>query len=179
MSPERQTTAADRTSSHSGRAGFGLQLLVEPSALANLLDQLRQIAKEAVAEAALPRGNAQPSPHVEPAKSESHRPVGGVELPDGSKLKATDLRTALLLGKLPESAGLLCDTETTAGLLNVSSRTLHRLLALKAVPEPVRIAGKIRRWRVGELLEWLDAGCPPQSRWNYDGGHKAGPTKRR
>jgi len=91
----------------------------------------------------------------------------GVSVPQHERVKAIELRSALLLGKLPENAGLLIDTRTAAHLLNVSSRTLCRLLDIKAIPEPVRLGGRLIRWRVAELLEWIEAGCPSPKLWVY------------
>jgi hypothetical protein len=63
----------------------------------------------------------------------------GVEITADNKLKAADLRTALLLGKLPDDAGLLIDTKTTAKLLNISPRTLYRLDQEQAMPDAWRL----------------------------------------
>jgi predicted DNA-binding transcriptional regulator AlpA len=88
----------------------------------------------------------------------------GTELKATDKLKAADLRIALLLGKIPEDAGLLIDAKTFARLLSISSRTLSRLIDLKAVPQPVHL-GRIIRWRLSEVLEWIEADCPSQQSW--------------
>jgi len=88
----------------------------------------------------------------------------GTELKATDKLKAADLRTALLLGKIPEDAGLLIDTKTFARLLSISSRTLSRLIDLKAVPQPVNL-GRLIRWRLADVLEWIEADCPSQQSW--------------
>jgi predicted DNA-binding transcriptional regulator AlpA len=91
----------------------------------------------------------------------------GVSLDAQERLKAADLRTALLMGKIPEDAGLLIDTKMAARLLNVSARTLYRLHQLGATPDPVRIGGKIIRFRLAELLAWIEADCPPKKHWSY------------
>ena len=103
-------------------------------------------------------------------------PKAGVSLSDQERLKAPDLRTALLIGKVPEDAGLLIDVKTTAKLLNVSSRTLYRLHDLGMTPSPVRL-GRLVRFRLAELLAWIEADCPPKKHWSYspDSPH----TKRR
>lgn len=89
----------------------------------------------------------------------------GTELKAKDKLKAADLRIALLLGKIPEDAGLLIDAKTFAQLLSISSRTLSRLIDLKAIPQPVNL-GRLIRWRLSEVLEWIEADCPPQRNWS-------------
>ena len=53
----------------------------------------------------------------------------------------------------------LLDVQDVAKLLNCSSRTIYRLSSSGRMPRPVRL-GALVRWRRGELLDWLDAGCP-------------------
>jgi predicted DNA-binding transcriptional regulator AlpA len=91
-------------------------------------------------------------------------PASAGPLPPGRDMTAADLRTALLLGKIPDTAGLMVDTKTFAMLLNISSRHLIRLRDLKALPEPIRL-GQLVRWRLAEVLEWIEADCPPQRVW--------------
>jgi predicted DNA-binding transcriptional regulator AlpA len=99
----------------------------------------------------------------------------GVALTPADKVMAADLRTAFLLGKLPEDAGLLMDTKTTARLLNVSPRMVYRLDQVQAMPAPVRL-GTLVRFRVAEIIEWVDSDCPPRKYWTYSG---KGPTKQK
>lgn len=105
------------------------------------------------------------------ANASSRREVssGWIEISDSERIKAGDLRTALLLGKVPETAGLLIDKKIMAQLLNVSSRTLSRLDDLQAIPAPIRLgsAGSMVRWRLAEILAWMDAGCPLRRNWTY------------
>ena len=51
-----------------------------------------------------------------------------------------------------------------AALLGISERHVWSLHASGRLPRPIRL-GRSVRWRRGELLEWLDAGCPPRDRW--------------
>lgn len=92
--------------------------------------------------------------------SESH----GTELKPQNKIKAADLRVALLLGKVPENAGILVDITQFAKLLSISSKHLRRLLDLKAIPQPVHL-GRLMRWRLTEVLEWIEEDCPLQKVW--------------
>jgi hypothetical protein len=55
-----------------------------------------------------------------------------------------DVRMALLLGKLPDDAGLLINLITMAELLNISRRTLERLVDERAVPPPIQLTGRLR-----------------------------------
>lgn len=102
----------------------------------------------------------------------------GVDVSDAARAKAADLRIALLLGKIPDSPGILVDAATTAKLLGISRSSFFRLLSMEAVPEPVLLGGKIGRWRLAELLEWIEAGCPPRSFWKYK-GHGASPKRKK
>ena len=134
-----------------------LRQVVETSIAANLAGlKQEQVQQPPLEKADDPRPSCEASPRK-------------VDLPDAAKAKAGDLRIDLLLGKIPEATGILIDTATTAKLLGISSRTLYRLNDEKATPEPVRIGGKIIRWRLAELLEWIEAGCPPRKFWNYKG----------
>ena len=99
----------------------------------------------------------------------------GTELRENDNLKAADLRIALLMGKIPEDAGLLIDAKTFAQLLSISSRTLSRLLDLKAVPKPVHL-GRLIRGPVADVLEWIEADCPSQENW---GNRKQNTTARK
>lgn len=118
---------------------------------------------------------AAPPPPVEKAAIE--KPTGWLKLSAEERLKAADLRTELLLGKVPDTAGLLIDTMVTAKLLNVSARTVYRMDQVQAIPPPVRLGKNIVRWRLAEILAWIDAGCPRRRNWNYPGDSEA--TKRR
>jgi excisionase family DNA binding protein len=49
-----------------------------------------------------------------------------------------------------------------AQLLNVSERTLYRLKSSGKLPTPIVLGGLVR-WRVTEVHQWIDQGCPPNS----------------
>jgi len=42
-------------------------------------------------------------------------------------------------------------------------RNLHRM---GKCPAPVKI-GRSTKWREAELIDWLNAGCPPRHRWHW------------
>lgn len=109
-------------------------------------------------------GSSSPRPllKVHEAASESQSP--GTELKPQDKIKAVDLRVALLMGKVPDDSGLLIGIKTVAKLLSVSPAHLRRLLDLKAIPESVHL-GRLMRWRVTEVLEWIESDCPMQKAW--------------
>ena len=56
---------------------------------------------------------------------------------------------------------LLIPAERLAKMLNISSRTLWRLLSAKQLLAPVRFGGNVR-WRLDEVKQWIADGCPPQ-----------------
>jgi len=53
----------------------------------------------------------------------------------------------------------LMDARDVARRLNVSTRTVWRLLSAGQLPKPVRI-GRSVRWRHEVLEEWIRLGCP-------------------
>lgn len=53
----------------------------------------------------------------------------------------------------------LINAEELAQLMQISERTLWRLLSGGKVPKPVRI-GRSTRWRLAEVTEWIERGCP-------------------
>jgi excisionase family DNA binding protein len=54
---------------------------------------------------------------------------------------------------------VLLTAEEVALRLNVSERTLWRLLSAGKLPKPVRF-GRNTRWKAAELAEWIQLGCP-------------------
>jgi excisionase family DNA binding protein len=55
----------------------------------------------------------------------------------------------------------LINAEQVANILNISERTLWRLVSAGKVPQPVRI-GRSARWRVHEIHAWIESGCPSE-----------------
>lgn len=58
---------------------------------------------------------------------------------------------------------LLIPANQLATLMQISTRTLWRLLSANRLPEPVRIGGSVR-WRLDEVKQWIESGCPPQEK---------------
>jgi len=50
-----------------------------------------------------------------------------------------------------------------AALLQVSLRTLWRLVSTGKAPEPIKLHGSTR-WVLSEVMKWIRAGCPPQAK---------------
>jgi predicted DNA-binding transcriptional regulator AlpA len=148
---------------------FDLGLSVSRNSIESLLDELRRTVKETVREElAAHISKTRVEEDAAPAQQTSSPVAQGVELPPAEQLKAKDLRMGLLLGKIPEDAGLLIDAETTARFLGISARTLERLVSGQSVPPPILVGGRIRRWRLAEVLEWIEAGCPHPKHWSYN-----------
>jgi excisionase family DNA binding protein len=144
---------------------MGLSLSIDSPSITRLLDLFREMLESTLAKAL---GQVQLETASTPKDTELTPPTSaattGVALSHADRLKAADLRIALLTGKIPEDTGLLIDTRTLAKLLGVSARHVCRLLDEKAIPDPVRL-GRSLRWRLAEILEWIEADCPPEKVW--------------
>ena len=146
-------------------------LSVDDKAIGGIIEQVRKIVEATVADqisklkSELETSKASPPAVIAPK---------GVDLPESERLKASDLRTALLLGKIPPDTCLLIDVKTTAKLLNVSERTVYRLVDQQAAPAPVRL-GTLLRWRLTELIEWIDNGCPSRRQRSSSGRKRRRP----
>ena len=55
---------------------------------------------------------------------------------------------------------LLISADELAVLLGMSARTIWRMLSMGKIIEPLRIGGSTR-WRLEEVRQWIDEGCPP------------------
>ena len=53
----------------------------------------------------------------------------------------------------------LIDAEELARMLDVSTRTIWRLLSTGKMVQPIRIGGSVR-WRLDEVRVWINNGCP-------------------
>jgi excisionase family DNA binding protein len=54
---------------------------------------------------------------------------------------------------------LLISVDELATILNISPRTVWRLLSAGKLVRPLRIGGAVR-WRYREIIDWIEAGCP-------------------
>lgn len=61
-----------------------------------------------------------------------------------------------------ESAPLMMTAEELSETLCISLRQVWRLKAKGDIPQPVNI-GRSVRWRRADILQWIEAGCPPRS----------------
>lgn len=60
----------------------------------------------------------------------------------------------------PADASGLLSRDQLADYLQVDRRTLQRLEREGALPRPLRIAGRIDRWRQQDIDAWLQSGAP-------------------
>jgi excisionase family DNA binding protein len=128
-------------------------------------DLLAETVEAAVTKALAELQGESPAPRImqSPPLSSTNT---GIALKPADRTRAADLRIALLTGKIPEGTGILIGVTTLAKLLHVSSRTVRRLVDEKAMPDPVRL-GRMMRWRLAEILKWIESDCPPQRTWIY------------
>lgn len=61
-------------------------------------------------------------------------------------------------GPLKQEVRLIA-AEEVAEILDVSTRTVWRLLSTGKLVQPLRIGGSVR-WRLDEVQEWINNGCP-------------------
>jgi excisionase family DNA binding protein len=66
-------------------------------------------------------------------------------------------------GKETRAEAILLTAKQVAEALQVSTRTLWRMLATGQLIEPLKI-GRSVRWRKQELLDWIAKGCPQRSK---------------
>jgi len=67
------------------------------------------------------------------------------------------------IGCPDDPSNQMLSVRQVAALLQVSTRTVWRLLSAGTLPSPVRLGGCVR-WRVDDIAGWIDAGCPRQRR---------------
>lgn len=71
-------------------------------------------------------------------------------------------------GKENRAEVILLTAKQVAVALQVSTRTLWRMLASGQLIKPLKI-GRSVRWRKQELLEWIGKGCPQRSEPKSEG----------
>ena len=66
----------------------------------------------------------------------------------------------------PVLSPIAVDAKAAAAMFGVSSRTWRRYNSSGQCPTPVKLGGSTVRWRVQELIEWSDHGCPSRVVWD-------------
>jgi predicted DNA-binding transcriptional regulator AlpA len=59
---------------------------------------------------------------------------------------------------------LLTDIKGLETMLERDERSLWRDHAAGRLPRPIKL-GKLTKWRVAEIREWVEAGCPDRKTW--------------
>lgn len=54
---------------------------------------------------------------------------------------------------------LLITATEFANMMRISLRSLWRMRNAGLLPQPIRLGGTVR-WRLAEVREWIDSGCP-------------------
>lgn len=62
------------------------------------------------------------------------------------------------------NVGVLLTAKGLAAMLNVSARTIRRLVAAGRLIPPVKFGGSVR-WRLDEVRDWIKSGCPRMREW--------------
>lgn len=60
-----------------------------------------------------------------------------------------------------------CGDIPPAALVGISRTTFWKLYSEGRAPEPLRMSGRVVRWRRDEIAAWVAAGCPPREKWRY------------
>ena len=90
-------------------------------------------------------------------------PTAGVVL--GGTLKNSTTKLEELGGDMSDSNVIVPELLTTreaATLCGIGERSLWRWSRSGQAPPPVKIGGTAVRYRRAELLDWIEAGCPPR-----------------
>jgi predicted DNA-binding transcriptional regulator AlpA len=91
-------------------------------------------------------------------KSATVNPETSVAVSSESQREASKLRADLLNNRMTSEGNLLIDVDALATLLNISRRTLSRLVAEQSIPAPIRF-GTLNRWNLKDIITWVDSGC--------------------
>lgn len=65
---------------------------------------------------------------------------------------------------------LTLDATGAARLIGISRSTFWKLHGMGQTPAPLRLTGRVVRWRRNELTAWIAAGCPRRDQWKYPAG---------
>ena len=77
----------------------------------------------------------------------------------------------VLRSKEPEPR--LVDASSLAKILDISRRHLERMDSSGKLPESLRL-GRAKRWRLPEIEDWIEAGCPDRSTWESRNSEREG-----
>ncbi len=60
---------------------------------------------------------------------------------------------------LEESSTTLIDVKVVAGMLDLSQRTVWRMIADRRIPQPLRVGTRTVRWQLSQIHRWIEMGC--------------------
>jgi predicted DNA-binding transcriptional regulator AlpA len=78
---------------------------------------------------------------------------------DWSRRMTTTTPTAEVIGGPERAPAELLNVEAVARLCSCATRTVYRLADAGRLPRPLKLGGMVR-WRRGEIVDWIAAGCP-------------------
>lgn len=66
--------------------------------------------------------------------------------------------------------------EAAAAMFDLSARTWRRLNSTRQCPAPIKVGGSTR-WRIDELRQWAECGCPPCLGWSWQRSNEPVPNR--
>jgi predicted DNA-binding transcriptional regulator AlpA len=60
---------------------------------------------------------------------------------------------------------VLLDAKGLALMMSCSLRHVRRMDAAGDLPAPLKVGGRLVRWRAAEIRAWIEAGCPDRQAW--------------
>jgi len=84
-----------------------------------------------------------------------------------SKIRDNSAGQPVISALLPRNNLLLLTALEAAATCRASVRTWRSWDAAGRVPRAIRI-GPAKLWRPEELVDWIAAGCPPRSSWEWE-----------
>lgn len=67
--------------------------------------------------------------------------------------------------RLQQLVPLMVDAKQAAAITSVSVATWHRMVSAGKTPAPVKLSAGCVRWRVADLEDWIEKGCPDRQTW--------------
>ncbi|NQV27706.1 MAG: helix-turn-helix domain-containing protein [Rhodopirellula sp.] len=70
--------------------------------------------------------------------------------------------------KLESVESQLISVDVLASMIDLSPRTVWRMVSARTVPPPIRL-GRSVRWRKSDIETWIAGGCPEQTTRKIEG----------
>lgn len=65
----------------------------------------------------------------------------------------------------PALLPFMVSADDAAALIGVSPATWHRMTSAGKTPAPIKLSLGCVRWRVADLKDWIEKGCPDRQSW--------------